>query len=82
MTLTKGDLKNIGDIVDRKLDLRLEKQKTEIESLLIEHRSQFFNKIDPILEEVQTEPQERAILSSRLDEHDDRITALEKTKVQ
>ncbi len=52
MALTKTDIKTIDNLMDRKLDLRFEKQKVEIEALLIKHRSQFFDKIDPILKEI------------------------------
>lgn len=50
----------------------------QIDQLLIKHRSDFYDKIDPILKEVQASREERAIVSEKVANHEDRIENLEK----
>ena len=63
MTLTKQDLNQI--------DIRLENQKEdilgEIENKLTQLKSDFFEKIDPILKEVTTAREERPLIENRLE---------------
>ena len=78
MTLTKKDLDNI----DSRIDKRLKKQKTEIlakmdsqkQDILEEMdnkfqnlKSDFFERIDPILKEVTTAREERPLIENRLE---------------
>lgn len=89
MALTKGDLKKVEGLIDKKLDEQENNIVSEVVSKVVpevanhvdkvfeRYRNEMNEKLDPILKEVQTEPQERAILNNRLEEHEDRITALE-----
>ena len=82
MTLTKNDLKQIGNMIDNRLDLRFENQKEEIEQIMTKFRSDMFTKIDPILKEVLTAREERPIMVHRQEDHEDRIEVLEKIHPQ
>ncbi len=61
MTLTKNDLNQIETIVDEKLDEKLDQKLTEL-------RSDIFDRIDPILNEVTTAREERPLIENRLEE--------------
>ncbi len=63
MTLTNSDLNKIGVLVDSKLD----DQEERFEKKLVEFKSEFFEKIDPILQEVQTSREERPLIENRLE---------------
>ncbi|HEX6977456.1 MAG TPA: hypothetical protein VF185_03870 [Patescibacteria group bacterium] len=84
MTLTKGDFKKLEEKFATKEELRQFKEDVvsevseQVDKIFEKYRDEFATKIDPILKEVQTEPQERAILSNRLEHHEGRITILEK----
>jgi len=56
MTLTKGDLNQVRSIVAEELDDKLTKLKSE-----------FFERIDPILKEVVTAREERPLIVNRLE---------------
>ena len=73
MTLTKKDLQEI----DRRLEDRFESFKDEIFEALEKVRSEFFEKIDPILKEVLASREEREIINHRVSDHEDRITVVE-----
>ncbi len=64
MTLTKQDLNQI--------DIRLENQKEgildEIDEKLSKLKSEFFERIDPILKEVITAREERPLIENRLED--------------
>lgn len=49
----------------------------KINELLINLRSDFFDRIDPILKEVQDNRQERIIVTAKLTDHEERIEHLE-----
>ncbi|KKS25884.1 MAG: hypothetical protein UU87_C0008G0001 [Parcubacteria group bacterium GW2011_GWA2_42_11] len=63
MTLTKGDLKQIDNLIERRLD----DQEGKFEKKLTEIKSEFFEKIDPILKEVTTAREERPLIENRLE---------------
>lgn len=67
MALSNNDLNQI----DKRLESRLETQKEEIlgeiDDKLSKFRSEFFEKIDPILKEVTTAREERPLLENRLE---------------
>ena len=63
MTLTKNDLNQIDNLVGRRLD----DQEGKFEKKLTEIKSEFFEKIDPILKEVTTAREERPLIENRLE---------------
>ena len=67
MALTKGDLRQIGQLLDRKMDDKLNNQEDRFERRLEEFRSDFFEKIDPVLKEVMASREERALIENRLE---------------
>jgi polyhydroxyalkanoate synthesis regulator phasin len=73
--LTNIDLNKIGGIIDEKL----EQQKEEIDAKFAQQRSELLDKLDRILKEVVASRQEETVLSHRVSDHEDRITALEST---
>ena len=73
MTLTKKDLQEI----DRRLEDRFESFRDEIFGAFEKFRSEFFEKIDPILKEVLASREEREIINHRVSDHEDRITVVE-----
>jgi len=87
MPLTSRDLKQISDVVERKLEEKLEEkleQKLEekLDEKLEEKFSQFkdelYTKIDPVLEEVMANRDERTIISHHVSDHGDRLDDHEK----
>ncbi len=75
MTLTNKDLKQIQNLIEtnnEEVEGRFEKVATKI-------KSDFFDKIDPILQEVKASREERKIIARRLSDHND---DLEKIKTQ
>ena len=73
MSLTKNDLSQI----DRRLELRLETQKEEfleeIDEKLTNLRSDFFEKVDPVLKEVVTAREERLLIENRLEALEEKV---------
>lgn len=67
MTLTRFDFKQFEQILDRKLTEKLDEQEDKFEKKLTEIKSEFFEKIDPILKEVTTAREERPLLENRLE---------------
>ena len=63
MALNKGDLKEIRVILQEELD----NQEESFEKKLTEVKSEFFEKIDPILKEVVTAREERPLIENRLE---------------
>lgn len=63
MVLTKSDLDKVGGLIDRKLDDNEEK----FEKKLTKFKSEFFEKIDPILKEVVTAREERPLIENRIE---------------
>ena len=78
MTLTKNDLKeldirlgnlkgvivgNLKGVISEELD----NQEDKFENKLTEFKSEFFEKIDPILKEVTTAREERPLIENRLE---------------
>ena len=59
MTLTNSDLTKIEDLLD--------KQEQQFEAKVVEIKSEFFVKIDPILKEVETAREERPLIENRLE---------------
>ncbi|MBU0569993.1 hypothetical protein KKB40_04400 [Patescibacteria group bacterium] len=78
MTLTKNDLRQIENLLDGKIVNMEEKFGT----ILTGFRSDFYEKIDPILKEVLTARDERPIIVHRQSDHEDRIENLEKIHPQ
>jgi len=60
MTLTRGDLKQVRSIVAEELDEKLEEKLSKL-------KSDFFERIDPILKEVTTAREERPLIENRLE---------------
>ncbi len=87
MTLTDGDIKKLKKVFATKDDLKKAIEENNkilisdiadrMDEVFAKYRDETAIKFDPIIREVQTEPNERAILSNRLEEHEDRITTLE-----
>ncbi len=67
MELTKSDYKQFEQLLDRKLDEKLDEQEEKFESKLTEFKSDFFEKIDPILQEVKTAREERPLIVNRIE---------------
>jgi len=67
MALTKSDLDKVGGLIDRKLDDNEEKY----EKKLTEFKSEFFEKVDPILKEVTTAREERPLIENRIEALED-----------
>jgi len=67
MELTKSDYKQFEQLLDRKLDEKLDEQEEKFESKLTEFKSEFFEKIDPILQEVKTAREERPLIVNRIE---------------
>ena len=63
MTLTKSDLGQIKNIVEGALD----NQEQKYEAKLTEVKSEFFEKIDPILKEVVASREERVLIEERVE---------------
>lgn len=56
----------------------MEDQEEKFEAKIVEVKSDFFDKIDPILKEVVANQEERTILSHKASDHEDRIENIEK----
>ena len=56
---------NVQDL--NKIDELLEKQELKFEAKLIEFKSEFFEKIDPILKEITTARDERPLIINRVE---------------
>ena len=71
MVLTKKDLDERLDAFELKLDQiiseKLDEQEEKFEEKLIEFKSEFFTKIDPILKEVVTAREERPLILNRIE---------------
>jgi hypothetical protein len=67
MALTNGDIKQIGQIVDNKLDVRFDDFEEKLDEKLTKLKSDIFNKIDPVLKEVTTAREERPLLENRIE---------------
>lgn len=87
--VTKEDIKNLATKSDLSiyvtkdyLDIRLDRQKDEIIEEFKKFRSDFYDKIDPILKEVKASQEERLILSDHSQNQSDRIEVLEKIHPQ
>jgi hypothetical protein len=70
MALTKGDKIWIQNLI--------EDQEVKFENKIVEVKSDFYNKIDPILKKVVANQEERTILSHRVFDHEYRIVNIEK----
>jgi len=79
-TLTQADVELLKETFATKYDLNraLENQELKFEAKITEIKSDFLNKIDPILQEVVKSRDERTLQSDHLSNHGDRIEALEK----
>lgn len=66
------------DKLEAVLDLRFDEQGEKIEQKLYQFRSDIFDKIDPILKEIQDNREERTITVHRVSDHEDRIEVIEK----
>lgn len=78
MALNKGDLKQIRVILqnelvgqEKRISIRVDNQKEEIleqiDNKLTRLRSDFFERVDPILKEVVTAREERPLIENRLE---------------
>lgn len=63
MTLTKNDFKQIRLVLEEELD----KQEQKFEDKVTQLKSDFFEKIDPILKEVTTAREERPLIENRIE---------------
>ena len=77
MTLTKTDFREIRDIVkeevDTSLDEKLDTQELKFEQKLSEFKSDFFEKVDPVLKEVVTAREERPLIENRLEAIEEKV---------
>lgn len=79
MPLTSRDLKQISDVVERKLEEKLEEKLDEkLEEKFSQFRDELYTKIDPVLEEVMANRDERTIISHHVSDHGDRLDDHEK----
>ena len=78
MALNKGDLTQIKVVLQqelnkqekrlgRNLDEKLDGQEEKFEIKLTEFKSEFFEKVDPILKEVTTAREESPLIESRIE---------------
>jgi hypothetical protein len=67
MSLTKSDKIWVENLFDRKTGSKMEELEEKFESMLIEFKSEFFDKIDPILKEVTIAQDERTLLENRVE---------------
>ena len=67
MALTKSDLDKVGGLIDRKLD----DNEEMYEKKLTKFKSEFFEKVDPILKEVTTAREERPLIENRIEALED-----------
>ncbi len=96
--LTKQDLREIGAIVDERLEAKLEekleakleekleaKLEEKLEAKLEEKlgryptKDEFYTAMDQLMTELKAIREEQAALTFRVSDHEERITALEKT---
>lgn len=63
MVLSSGDLKQIRTVVKEELD----DQEQKFEKKLTEVKSEFFERVDPILKEVTTAREERPLIENRIE---------------
>ena len=80
MAITDKDIKKLKTIFATKDDLKrfatkddLEDIKEEIRQEFQFWRSEFYDRIDPILKEVQASREERVIINHRLEKHDNML---------
>lgn len=71
MSLTKNDLDQIDLRLDKRIGIRLETQKEEIleeiDEKLTKLKSDFFERVDPVLKEVTTAREERPLIENRIE---------------
>jgi hypothetical protein len=67
MALTKSDLVKIDGLLENKLNDKLDGQEQKFEAKLTQFKSEFFEKIDPILKEVVTAREERPLIENRIE---------------
>jgi len=78
MALTKNDLNQVKSVLqnglvnqEKRIGIRMDNQKEEIldqiDNKLTKLRSDFFEKVDPILKEVVTAREERPLIENRLE---------------
>ncbi len=70
------------DYFDVQLNLKLSQQKDEIIEEFKKFRSDFYDKIDPILKEVKDSRDERTLQADHISQQGDRIENLEKIHPQ
>ena len=63
MGLTKNDFKQIRVVLEEELD----KQEQKFEDKVTQLKSDFFEKVDPILKEVTTAREERPLMENRIE---------------
>lgn len=80
MALNKSDLdkidKLLGNLETRlgnKLHEELENQEEKYETKLTEFKSEFFEKVDPILKEVKTSREERPLIINRVEKLEEKV---------
>lgn len=65
-TTTKSDLASMEERIDTKLSLQKDEIIEATEEIFTKYKSEFFEKIDPILKEVQDNREERVLTNARL----------------
>ena len=73
MALNNDDKKWITNILQDTLD----EQEQKFESKIVDIKSDFYTKIDPILKEVIASQEERLILSDKSSNHEERLEKVE-----
>jgi tryptophanyl-tRNA synthetase len=67
MALTKSDKVWIANLFDSKAGSKMAELEEKFEKMLIEFKSDLYEKIDPILKEVTTAREERPLIENRLE---------------
>lgn len=76
--ITKGLIPQIRTVVSLVIIKELSEQEEKFEEKLTEFKSDFFERVDPILKEVTTAREERKIVSRKLTEHTNQLEKINK----
>lgn len=72
MTLTQLDINRIEEVIEEKLEEKIK---------LLPSKDEFFQKMDEIIGELETIREEQSIIGHQTTNHEERISALEKSKI-
>ncbi len=79
MSLTKDDLKKISDMIDAKIDLRIEPRLTALEERIdfLPTKDEFYTMMDKLLGVMNRIEQENEFWKARILNHEDRLRTVE-----